>query len=113
MAADLEALLAPLKTYAADSASAALSRNSLEGLFRDTSALYQSCLELREQTRGAGQRVQGLMADTHQADAWRIVLESKVEQARDERFRVLWDKKGLEPKAEAQRKALQTKDQVW
>jgi hypothetical protein len=40
------------------------------------------------------------------------VHESKVEQARNEKIRVLWDKKGLEPKAEAQRKALRTKDQV-
>lgn len=52
------------------------------------------------------------MADTHRADTWRIVLESKVEQSRDERFRVLWDEKGLEPKVEAQRKGLLATDQV-
>lgn len=112
MAAELDALLGPLRSSSNQSADAVLSRKSLEALFRTTSSLFQSCQDLREQTRETSGRVQGLMSETHQADAWRIVLESKVEQAKDERFRVLWDKKNLEPKVEAQRKGLLAKDQV-
>ncbi|GAQ82604.1 nuclear pore complex protein Nup214 [Klebsormidium nitens] len=112
MAAELDALLAPLRASSPAGSNNPLHRESLEGLFRSTAALYQECLELREEVAGAGRRVQGLMADTHRADTWRIVLESKVEQARDERFRVLWDEKGLEPKVEAQRKGLLATDQA-
>lgn len=112
MAAELDALLAPLRASSPAAPNAPLARDSLEDLFQSTADLYQECRVLRDHIAGAGQRVQGLMADTHRADTWRIVLESKVEQARDERFRVLWDEKGLEPKVEAQRKGLLAKDQV-
>lgn len=58
MAAELDALLAPLKASSTAIPTAPLHRESLEGLFRSTAALYQECLELREEVAGSGRRVQ-------------------------------------------------------
>ncbi|MCO5600666.1 hypothetical protein L7F22_054781 [Adiantum nelumboides] len=89
----------------------AFTKTSVEQIECKARAMYKQCESFREHLVNLRQSIIDLQDESLQVDAWRVYLQSILEQAFDVRYKELWIKQTLHPELAGMRKRILQADQ--